>query len=87
LVDGGKSQVAASLKALKGAKTDIPLVGLAKREERLILKDYHHSFVTVKLPADSKALNLLLRLRDESHRFAISYHKKLRLRDFFDKVK
>ena len=74
VVDGGKGQVSSALKALAKAKRNIPLIGLAKREEIIILPD----FSEINLPKDSKQLHLIMRLRDEAHRFAISYHKKLR---------
>jgi excinuclease ABC subunit C len=52
----------------------IPLIGLAKREETIITSDLQE----IKMPKDSKALQLIMQLRDEAHRFAITYHRKLR---------
>ena len=74
IVDGGKGQVSSALKALAKMQRNIPLIGLAKREETIILPD----FSEIKLPKDSKQLHLIMRLRDEAHRFAITYHKKIR---------
>lgn len=74
IVDGGKGQIAAALKAIKSANFTIPVVGLAKREEIIITQDFRE----IRLPKDSKALHLVMRIRDEAHRFAITYHKKLR---------
>lgn len=74
IVDGGKGQISSALKVLNERKLNIPLVGLAKREEIIITSD----FKEIKLPKDSKVLHLFMRVRDEAHRFAITYHKKLR---------
>lgn len=70
IVDGGKGQVNAALEAID----EIPVIGLAKRFETLIIKS-RDGFVSK--PATGKALNLVQRLRDESHRFARRYHHHL----------
>lgn len=74
IVDGGKGQVGTAVKALKKYNLAIPVIGLAKREEIIVTSD----FKEVRLPKRSPALILSMRIRDEAHRFAISYHKKLR---------
>lgn len=74
IVDGGKGQVSSALKVLKEKGLSIPLVGLAKREETIITANS----IEIKLPKDSEALHLIQRIRDEAHRFAITYHRKLR---------
>ncbi len=79
VVDGGKGQISSALKALTGAGRNIPLVGLAKKEEIIITPD----FKEIKLPSDSKQLHLVMRIRDEAHRFAITYHKKLRSKSVY----
>jgi len=56
----------------------IPLVGLAKREETIITPD----FKEISISKDTEALLLIQRIRDEAHRFAITYHKKLRSKSF-----
>jgi len=68
LVDGGKPQLSAILPL-----TSIPLITLAKREEIIFT---HQG--PIKLPRTSSVLRLLQHLRDEAHRFAHSYHRKLR---------
>lgn len=78
IIDGGKGQVTSAVKALGKQNKLIPLVGLAKREELLITPD----FKIIRLPRNSNALNLVRRVRDEAHRFAITYHKKLRAKKF-----
>ncbi len=85
IVDGGKGQVTSALKALEAAGVVIPLVGLAKREETIIIplfapqsREVTGEFQEVSLPKDSGALQLMMRLRDEAHRFAITYHRNLR---------
>lgn len=82
MVDGGKGQVSSAMEVLQTKKIHIPLIGLAKREETIVvpLFDEAHQlqFKEVSLPKDAKALHLLMRVRDEAHRFAITYHRKLR---------
>lgn len=86
-IDGGKGQVAGAIKVLNKLNLKIPVVGLVKRIETLIVPELKMKseklkveFVEVNLPQDSPALNLLKRIRDEAHRFARSYHLKLRER-------
>jgi excinuclease ABC subunit C len=71
VVDGGKPQVSAILPITK-----IPLVGLAKKEETLVTKN-NQDWLEIKLPHNSQALLLLIRLRNEAHRFANRYRKEL----------
>lgn len=75
VVDGGRGQVSSALKVLEELNKNIPLIGLAKREETIITSP---NFKELSLPKDSKALHLIMRIRDEAHRFAITFHKKLR---------
>lgn len=77
LVDGGKSQVAAAVSVLTQAESTIPVIGLAKQFERIVVPQ-GRAFTTVTLRLDNPALHLLRRIRDEAHRFALSYHRKLR---------
>ncbi|HSO29959.1 MAG TPA: excinuclease ABC subunit UvrC, partial [Candidatus Sulfomarinibacteraceae bacterium] len=78
IIDGGRAQVNAA-KAVLGelGLHDLPLAGLAKEREELVLPDRPEP---VLLPTTSAALYLVQRLRDEAHRFAITYHRKLRAR-------
>lgn len=76
LIDGGKGQLSAACEALNRLDlTDQPIVGLAKRLEELFLPD---DPVAYNLPKTSSALKLLQQVRDEAHRFAIQYHRRLR---------
>jgi excinuclease ABC subunit C len=75
VVDGGKGQVNAAFAVLDGAGLDIPVIGLAKRLEEIFIPHARDPF---NLPKTSPALKLLQRLRDEAHRFAVTYHRKLR---------
>ncbi|MDK7741067.1 excinuclease ABC subunit UvrC [Helcobacillus massiliensis] len=76
VVDGGQPQVAAAQRAFDELGiTDIALVGIAKRLEELWLPDEDYPLI---LPRTSEALFLIQRLRDEAHRFAISYHRSKR---------
>ncbi len=78
IVDGGKGQISSARKAMFESNLDIPIIGIAKKEELLITSD----FKVIKLSRTSAALNLVKRIRDEAHRFAITYHKKLRSKYF-----
>ncbi len=82
IVDGGKPQVAAAAEVLARNNLVIPLVGLAKRLEEIVLRTKEGKWQIIKLPNNSPALNLLKRIRDESHRFALSYHRKLRAKNW-----
>ncbi len=76
IVDGGKGQVSAAKEVLDELGLhDLPLAGLAKEREELFLPGRSDPIV---LPATSSALYLVQRLRDEAHRFAITYHRTLR---------
>ena len=76
IIDGGKGQVAAAKEVLDELGLhDLPLAGLAKEREELFLPG---ATEPILLPPTSPALYLVQRLRDEAHRFAISYHRDLR---------
>jgi excinuclease ABC subunit C len=76
IVDGGKGQLSAAVAALEELEIrDVPLAGLAKRFEELYLPG---TPAPVVLPRRSPALYLVQRIRDEAHRFAITYHRDLR---------
>jgi len=76
VIDGGKGQLSAALDALRNLGLgDIPVCGLAKREEEVFVADVDEPIL---LPRTSQALYLLQRVRDEAHRFAITYHRTLR---------
>lgn len=74
IIDGGRGQVNAAKYEISNAKSEIPVFGLAKRMEWL----YPPEGEPLKLPRKSLSLKLLQKIRDESHRFAVSYHRKLR---------
>ena len=79
LVDGGQPQVAAARRALEeSGVTGIQLAGIAKRLEELWLPDSDYPVI---LPRNSDALFLVQRIRDEAHRFAITYQRARRRRD------
>jgi excinuclease ABC subunit C len=76
VVDGGKGQLNVALTVLKLLNlTNIPVIGLAKEFEHIFIPEVSAPII---LPPNSNALHLLQRIRDEAHRFAINYHKKLR---------
>lgn len=74
VIDGGIEQVHYAMDAMKEAGEDIPMIGLAEREEIIVLP----SGEEIVLPKSAFALRLLIRIRDEAHRFAITFHRKLR---------
>jgi len=80
VVDGGKGQLSAAQEALAESQLRIPLAALAKREEEVFLPGRSEALL---LERDRPALRLLQRLRDEAHRFAISYHRFLRRKEMF----
>jgi excinuclease ABC subunit C len=73
IIDGGLGQVNGDLEILQENNVDIPIFGLAKRFEWLYSPDGQ----VIKLPKSSGALKLVIKIRDEAHRFAITYHRKL----------
>jgi excinuclease ABC subunit C len=76
LIDGGRGQLAASHRGLVASGSPpIPMVALAKREEELFLLGRDEP---LRLPPASPALRLLQQVRDESHRFAVGYHRQIR---------
>ena len=78
MIDGGVTQLRAARAALAGLGLGhIPSIGLAKQQEEIVRDDGRPSLM---LPRDSDALRVLTRLRDEAHRFAIDYHRRLRHR-------
>lgn len=79
VLDGGRPQLQKIITVFKNYKISIPLIGLAKIEEEIVIPS-GDNFIKIKLPADSQALNLLKRIRDEAHRFAHKYHELIRMR-------
>ncbi|MDO5048297.1 MAG: excinuclease ABC subunit UvrC [Actinomycetaceae bacterium] len=75
VVDGGLPQVNAAADTLQDLGVDIPVIGLAKRLEEIWIPEDHFPVI---MPRTSPGLYLLQHLRDESHRFAISHHRKKR---------
>jgi len=88
LIDGGKGQLSAAYDALEGVGLgNLVAVGIAKKEEVLFTRDHSDPIV---LPEQDPALLLLQRIRDEAHRFAVTFHRKARsmrdLRSQLDEV-
>jgi excinuclease ABC subunit C len=78
VIDGGKGQVAAAMEALRALGLEhLPLIGLAKRLEEIVIPGERD---TLLLPKSSSSLRLLQQIRDEAHRFAITFHRELRQR-------
>jgi len=98
LIDGGKGQLDAAVRARDEAGQTLPFIGLAKREEQIVIqKDKSNvvlnqqvlhklggfmtesdDFILINLPHSTNLVKLLQRIRDESHRFAVSYHSTLK---------
>ena len=84
VVDGGKGQVSAAKKALsESGYANIPLIGLAKEREEIFFPDASEPLV---LSHSDQGLRLLQRIRDEAHRFAVTYHRNLRTRRMVQSV-
>ncbi|PKN81676.1 MAG: excinuclease ABC subunit C [Chloroflexi bacterium HGW-Chloroflexi-9] len=76
IIDGGKGQLGAVLDVMRNlGLRDVPVCGLAKQQEEIFVADVADS---IMLPRQSEALYLVQRIRDEAHRFAITYHRQLR---------
>ena len=76
VIDGGKGQLGMACEVLDEMKlTHIPVIGLAKEFEEIYLPNSKRPII---IPKNNRALHLLQQVRDESHRFAITYHRKLR---------
>ncbi|MBO4401885.1 MAG: excinuclease ABC subunit UvrC [Selenomonadaceae bacterium] len=75
VIDGGIGQLHSALEIIRGFGHEVPVVGLAKQFELIFVEGESEP---VELPRGSQALYLMQRIRDEAHRFAITYHRKLR---------
>ena len=75
IIDGGKGQLSSVIDVMKEMKLDLNIVSLAKREEEVFLPNQSRPVI---FPLNSPALHLFQRIRDEAHRFAITYHRQLR---------
>ncbi|MFA6982143.1 MAG: excinuclease ABC subunit UvrC [Patescibacteria group bacterium] len=78
VLDGGRGQVSVILELFKEIGVSVPVVGLAKRFENVVFRNKEGVFEELSLARDSEGLKLLIRLRDEAHRFAQAYHHRLR---------
>ena len=75
LIDGGKGQLSFAYSVLTENGLNIPMISLAEKNEEVFVP---HSSDSIKLSRDDYALKLLQRVRDESHRYAITFHRSLR---------
>lgn len=75
VIDGGLGQLHSAFEALSSKGICIPIVSLAKKDEEIYILDSNNP---IKLPKNNYALRLLIRVRDEAHRFAVLYHRTLR---------
>lgn len=82
LIDGGKSHLSVANKEMHKLGINIPLVSIAKDQENIYTQDRENP---IKLKQDTPALNLIRRIRDEAHRFAIKYHHVLRRKKILGK--
>ncbi len=81
LIDGGRGQLNAALEAMKTVNAaPVPVIGLAKENEEIYLPDRPKPLV---LPKSAQGLQMLQRLRDEAHRFAVGYHQKVHKKGVF----
>ncbi|MGB5434021.1 MAG: excinuclease ABC subunit C, partial [Acidimicrobiia bacterium] len=83
VVDGGAGQLSRAVAVLAELDLDIPAVGLAKRLEEVYVPDREEP---IQIPKGRESLYLLQRVRDEAHRFAITYHRKVRGKKMIDSV-
>jgi excinuclease ABC subunit C len=80
VVDGGKTQVSAGSEALKKLGLNIPLIGLAKRYEEIYLPNIKEP---IRLRQTDQSLLVLRQIRDEAHRFAITFHRQIRSKGMY----
>jgi excinuclease ABC subunit C len=82
IIDGGKGQLSAAMESIQqlGLTGKLTVVGLAKNEEEIF---FHGDTQPIKLPWDSESLKLIRRIRDEVHRFGISFHRNQRSKGSF----
>ncbi|HVB26137.1 MAG TPA: excinuclease ABC subunit UvrC [Ktedonobacteraceae bacterium] len=83
IIDGGKGQLSAAMEVLQELHIDVPTVGLAKENEEIFTPGSPDPII---LPRTSQSLYLVQRIRDEAHRFGITYHRKLRSNRTFKSV-
>jgi len=79
VIDGGAGQLSAALKSLKKLDVKIPVISLAKKDEEIYIPG---RFSPMKLNRKNIGLQLLMKIRDEAHRFAINYNRLLRRKNF-----
>jgi excinuclease ABC subunit C len=80
IVDGGKGQLNAALEVLQSLEVTVPIVGLAKENEEIFMPGRRDPVI---LPRDAQSLFLVQRVRDEAHRFAITFHRQRRKKSDF----
>ena len=83
VIDGGAGQLGRAVKVLDELDLDIPVVGLAKKMEEVYLPGRPEP---IQIARDAEALYLLQQVRDEAHRFAVTYHRQLRSKSMVDSV-
>lgn len=81
IIDGGKGQISSVMEVVGPYKLSTKFIGLAKRLEELVIMNELGKFEVVNLVPDSEAYFLVQRIRDEAHRFAITYHRNLRSKE------
>jgi len=79
ILDGGKGQLSIGLGVMQQMGLNIPMIGLAKREEILVLPNNKE----LKLSLDTPLMKMIIRLRNEAHRYAITFHRVRRKKRFF----
>jgi len=80
IIDGGKGQLSGVFEVMKNMGLDLDIVSLAKREEEVFVPEKKEPVI---FPFNSPSLHFFQRIRDEAHRFAITYHRKLRGKNTF----
>ena len=75
IIDGGKGQLSSVIEVMNEMELNLDIVSLAKQEEEVFLPNKSEPVI---FPLNSPALHLFQRIRDEAHRFAITFHRQLR---------
>jgi len=79
IIDGGKGQLNTATKTLKQFKLKIPIISIAKREEEIFIPNKK---IPIDIKRDSPLIQMIKHIRDESHRFAITYNRNLQLKSY-----
>lgn len=81
VIDGGKGQLSSAIEIMDKVEINLPIISIAKKQEELFYYDKNaNEYKLIALPKSDEGLKIIIKGRDEAHRFGITYHRKLRLK-------